>query len=111
MLREHFAIAELNRRPPPYEHPHPITPQYYLAELATEPEIEVLVSHNDFEEALRELVPSVSQDEMAHYAAVQKRFANDTINSDSKQGNRDELITVEVNPISKTDKGKGRAPP
>ncbi|KAF8491938.1 AAA-domain-containing protein [Gautieria morchelliformis] len=102
-------VAELNRRPPPYEHPHPITPQYYLAELATELEIEVLVAHGDFEEALRELVPSVSHSEMAHYAAVQQRFANDTINSD-KQGKRGrELLTAEVE--HKTDKGKGRAFP
>lgn len=104
-------VAELNRLPPPYEHPHPITPQYYLAELATEQEIEVLVSRRDFEEALGELVPSVSQGEMAHYAAVQQRFANDTINSDSKQRNRADFITTEVDTMFKVDKGKGRAFP
>jgi len=74
-------IAKLNAMPPPYTHPHPLTPQYYLAEMATPAEIDVLVSREDFELALRELVPSVSQGEMEHYAEVQRKFANDTINA------------------------------
>ena len=49
----------------------PITPQYYLAELAKPEEIQVLVSQRDFEAALAELVPSVSQAEMDHYKVVQ----------------------------------------
>lgn len=89
-----------------------MTPQYYLAELATEQEIEVLVSQSDFEEALRELVPSVSQDEMAHYAAVQQRFANDTINSISQEGElTSEFQVAEVDPGTRTNKGKGKAVP
>lgn len=48
-----------------------LTPQYYLSELATAQEIEVLVSQSDFEHALAELVPSVSEAEMAHYREVQ----------------------------------------
>jgi peroxin-6 len=89
-----------------------MTPQYYLAELATEQEIEVLVSQSDFEEALRELVPSVSQEEMTHYAEVQQRFANDTINSASQEGERaGELLVAEVELGTKTNKGKGRAIP
>ncbi|KAF8526854.1 AAA-domain-containing protein [Hysterangium stoloniferum] len=103
-------IAALNKIPPPYQHPHPMTPQYYLAELADPSEIEVLVSRHDFESALRELVPSVSQDEMAHYAAVQRRFANDTINSDvnnAKRGNS-QVLSAEP-PPSNRDKGKGKA--
>ena len=69
----HAAI--LNAQPPPYQHPHPITPQYYLAELASAEDIEVLVSAGDFDQALRSLVPSVSQAEMEHYAQVQRRFS------------------------------------
>jgi peroxin-6 len=67
--------AILNAQPPPYEHPHPITPQYSLAELASAEDIEVLVSARDFDQALRSLVPSVSQMEMENYAQVQKRFS------------------------------------
>ncbi|KAH9951413.1 AAA-domain-containing protein [Amylocystis lapponica] len=73
-------IAELNRGPPDPRHPYPLTPQYYLGELATAADIEVLVSQDDFDSALRELVPSVSQAEMEHYAHIQRRFSKETIN-------------------------------
>ncbi|KZV91614.1 AAA-domain-containing protein, partial [Exidia glandulosa HHB12029] len=69
---------------PTGNHPHPMTPQYYLAELATPDEISVLVGKEDFEDALRELTPSVSQSELEHYATVQARFANETIGSKKK---------------------------
>ncbi|GJJ12495.1 hypothetical protein Clacol_006737 [Clathrus columnatus] len=67
---------ELNRQPPPYNFPHPLTPQYYLAELASPSEVEVLVSEKDFRAALKELTPSVSQEELAHYLAIQQQFSN-----------------------------------
>lgn len=115
--------------PPPYSHPYPLTPQYYLAEMATSAETDVLVSRTDFELALRELVPSVSQGEMDHYAEVQRKFANDTINAIKEK----EVSPVQFNEtrpngmidghslpdagesltvaplVSRTDKGKGRA--
>ena len=37
----------------------------------------MLVSEEDFSAALRELVPSVSQEEMEHYARIQQRFSNE----------------------------------
>lgn len=74
-------LAALNGQSPPYVHPHPVTPQYYLAEIASDVETDVLVSQSDFDAALRELVPSVSASEMEHYALVQQKFAKDTINS------------------------------
>lgn len=52
----------------------PINPQYYLAELAKPEDIQVLVSQRDFEQALAELVPSVSEAEMEHYRVVQVRL-------------------------------------
>jgi peroxin-6 len=54
--------------------PHPLTPQYYLGNMATEDEIEVRVGKEDFVEALRKLVPSVSAGEMEHYERVQGEF-------------------------------------
>ena len=51
-----------------------MTPQYYLAELASAQETEVLVNRRDFEAALQELVPSVSQQEMEHYQQVRRKF-------------------------------------
>ncbi|GAA5839198.1 hypothetical protein JCM9279_002624 [Rhodotorula babjevae] len=78
-------IAELNKQPPYSTGAAPaLTPQYYLAELATPQEIEVLVAQQDFEAALAELVPSVSQAEMLHYKTVQSRFSAETLNSDDK---------------------------
>ncbi|KAM0745708.1 AAA-domain-containing protein [Meredithblackwellia eburnea MCA 4105] len=68
-------IADLNSHPP--HSLSPLTPQYYLAELATPEEIAVLVAQQDFEAALSELVPSVSQAEMEHYRRVQKEFSGD----------------------------------
>jgi peroxin-6 len=57
---------------------NPLTPQYYLAELARPEEMQVTVSQQDFEMALRELVPSVSEAEMLHYKVVQQRFNPET---------------------------------
>ncbi|KAJ8515523.1 hypothetical protein ONZ45_g7081 [Pleurotus djamor] len=68
-------LAVLNSAPGPHAHPHPLSAQYYLAEMATPSEIEVLVNKDDFDVALDNLVPSVSQSEMDHYAQVQQRFS------------------------------------
>lgn len=68
----------MNAQPPGGNHPYPMTPQYYLAELASAEEIEVLVSQTDFEAAAQDLVPSVSQAEMDHYSQVQKRYAQNS---------------------------------
>lgn len=69
-------IAAINASPPvPNPHPHPMTPQYYLSELASPDEIQVKVSRADFEGALNELVPSVSEQEMSHYRRVQAQFS------------------------------------
>ncbi|KAI0637344.1 AAA-domain-containing protein [Trametes polyzona] len=78
-------IAELNASPPPNSpHPFPMTPQYYLGELATPAETEVLVSEEDFNAALRELVPSVSQAEMDHYARIQQQFSNESLSGKAR---------------------------
>ncbi|KAN0065525.1 peroxisomal assembly protein [Thecaphora frezii] len=69
------SIAAINATPGAKAHPHPLTPQYYLAEMAKPDEIEVKVNRADFEAALRELVPSVSEQEMAHYREVQAKFS------------------------------------
>ncbi|KWU43793.1 AAA-domain-containing protein [Rhodotorula sp. JG-1b] len=78
-------ISELNAQPPYSTGAAPLlTPQYFLAEIATPAEINVLVAQQDFEAALAELVPSVSQAEMQHYKTVQQRFSAETMNSDDK---------------------------
>lgn len=111
--------ADMNTRPP-YSTGLALTPQYYLAELATPSEIEVLVSQLDFEAALSELVPSVSTAEMLHYKVIQGRFSGETMNSDEKMAQKQlemplpngvaggESDEEEFVPQRK-DKGKGRA--
>ncbi|ORY82658.1 P-loop containing nucleoside triphosphate hydrolase protein [Protomyces lactucae-debilis] len=55
--------------------PEPISMQYFFDHLATKADVEVVVSKVDFEEALKELVPSVSQSELDHYKKVQAQFS------------------------------------
>ncbi|KAG6878747.1 hypothetical protein C0993_008046 [Termitomyces sp. T159_Od127] len=72
-------IAQLNVAPGIRDYPIPLTPQYFLAEMASESDINVLVSGEDFDQALKDLIPSVSQSEMDHYAEIQHRFAKDKV--------------------------------
>jgi peroxin-6 len=44
------------------------------------------VNQRDFEKALGELEPSVSNGEMEHYRAVQQKFASSTLNSAQSKG-------------------------
>ncbi|GAA5959373.1 hypothetical protein JCM21900_000707 [Sporobolomyces salmonicolor] len=83
-------IADHNARPP-YSTGEAalLTPQYYLAEIATPPEIEVLVAQQDFEAALAELVPSVSLAELSHYKQVRERFSAETMNSADKMAEKE----------------------
>jgi len=122
-------VAALNLQTPQEDHPYPITPQYYLAKMAADDETDAVVALEDFENALRELVPSVSQTEIGHYRSVQARFANGVDkngkgltsdkplslaaqSSDLRNGPSDHNNDEEVlGPITKKlDKGKGRAP-
>ncbi len=70
----HHPPARCNERQSP-NNPHPMTSQYYLAEIATPTDILVTVSKGDFEASLRELVPSVSQSELEHYARIRHQFS------------------------------------
>lgn len=69
----------LNSQPEHHRHPHPVTAEYYLAELATAEDMAVRVSQEDFDRALGSLVPSVSQAEMEHYRQIQKRFSQGAV--------------------------------
>ena len=53
---------------------YPISPQYYLGEIASPSEVNVTVEEQDFRDALRELVPSVSRSELEHYGRIQQKF-------------------------------------
>ncbi|KAK2467125.1 hypothetical protein APHAL10511_001383 [Amanita phalloides] len=64
-------VDELNRRDVQC---HPITVQYYLAEMVKQEELLVVVKEADFDLALRNLIPSVSQLEMERYIEMKTRF-------------------------------------
>jgi peroxin-6 len=53
---------------------NPITIAYFFDHLATDEDTAVMVTEEDFVEADRELVPSVSADEIQHYERVRKTF-------------------------------------
>ncbi|KAH8983667.1 peroxisomal biogenesis factor 6 [Lactarius hatsudake] len=97
----HTATLNASSDPSAQQWPSPLTPQYYLAEMATPEEIAVVVSADDFAAALRELVPSVSQAEMSHYAEIRERFSR------SNAANDDTAADSEVDMHSRS-KGKGK---
>ncbi|CAE6420314.1 unnamed protein product, partial [Rhizoctonia solani] len=103
-------VDEINAEPPLPEHSYPMTAQYYLAELASPAETDVLVNQDDFERALSELVPSVSTSELEHYREVQQKFASSTINSVEKEpGVSEENASDGEADLPKMNKGKGKA--
>ncbi|CAE6380702.1 unnamed protein product [Rhizoctonia solani] len=102
-------VAEINAAPPLAEHSYPMTAQYYLTELATPTETDVLVNRDDFERALSELVPSVSASELEHYREVQQKFASSTINSIEKEVSEESVDNEQEADLPKVDKGKGKA--
>ncbi|KAI0290473.1 P-loop containing nucleoside triphosphate hydrolase protein [Russula brevipes] len=101
--------AQTSTSSPPFssaaaQWPSPLTPQYYLAEIATPEEIAVVVTMEDFTTALRELVPSVSQAEMARYAQIRERFSRPANTNDANvDGDMDERE------LGVNTKGKGKA--
>ena len=67
--------------------------------MATTEEIAVVVTAEDFTAALRDLVPSVSQAEMAKYAQIRQRFSRSVNTADGGAGDQGSNIDT---------KGKGR---
>ncbi|KAI8814768.1 AAA-domain-containing protein [Cladochytrium replicatum] len=117
-------IAELNARGPLPPHPFPITPPYFLdqvlssasqfvSEAERESLVRVQVNEEDFKSALRELVPSVSPQDLLEYQRVRQRFekasptAEDATSEDatSDEDNDEEPKTLVA---VKDRKGKGR---
>jgi len=82
-LLSHFDfIEELNSKKD--KNANPITPAYYLDNMAEESEKTVQVTKEDFQKALDELIPSVSEKDLKHYSEIQERFSDMLINSAEK---------------------------
>jgi peroxin-6 len=71
--------------------------------MATPEEIAVIVTVEDFAAALGELVPSVSQAEMANYAQIRERFSR-SVNANDDADDQD----LNINTAKGKGKGKGR---
>jgi peroxin-6 len=56
---------------------YPITPEYYANRIAGEGEMNVLVEERDFRLAMDNLVPSVSEGELARYERQRVMFEGD----------------------------------
>ena len=69
--------AALLNQAQPSTHPYPITSHYFLSEMALERDVQVLVTQHDFDLALSQLKPSVTESEMQHYAHIERLFSSD----------------------------------
>ncbi|KAF1946215.1 AAA-domain-containing protein [Clathrospora elynae] len=89
-----------------------ITIAYFFDHLATEEDTAVMVTEADFIEAHKELVPSVSADELRHYDGVRKQFEGAGKKEDEKKKN---VVSIgNEGPVQSASswkgKGKGKAP-
>ena len=67
----------------------PISVAYFFDHLANESDLEVTVEEEDFDAARRELIPSVSVEELRHYERVRHAFETvDVSQSNDTSGNR-----------------------
>jgi peroxin-6 len=96
-------------------HTPSITIAYFFDHLATEEDTAVMVTEEDFMEAHKELVPSVSADELRHYDGVRRQFEGAGKKEDAGKGKGkatvDEpehmvLRTENTNPYGNGGKGK-----
>jgi peroxin-6 len=81
-------------------HSPPITIAYFFDHFAKEEDTAVMVTEQDFIDAHRELVPSVSADELGHYERVRKTFEGVGKKEDKPQSGI---------PSNMPGKGKGKA--
>jgi len=96
-------VAEYNKT-----HSPQITIAYFFDHLATEEDTAVMVTEQDFMDAHRELVPSVSADELRHYDRVRKTFEGAGKPDDKKKQPAITNGSTAAAP-SASSKGKGKA--
>lgn len=86
-------------------HDQKITIAYFFDHLATEEDTAVMVTEQDYIDAHKELVPSVSADELRHYDRVRRTFEGAGKQEDRKQIEGPPLM----NGTGSNGKGKGKA--
>lgn len=91
-------------------HTPQITIAYFFDHLASEEDTAVMVTEEDFMEAHKELVPSVSADELRHYDRVRRQFEGaGKKDGDGNKANGTTPAAVQQRASGK-GKGKARAP-
>ncbi|KAG9287545.1 hypothetical protein G9A89_019606 [Geosiphon pyriformis] len=102
-------IANLNADPSIVKRwPEPLTTQYYLDHLSTMEDTHVEVMQEDFERALAELVPSVSEKELEHYRSVKKRFTQEGLKQVDQKTEFDSISSDNSNVGNVDRKGKSK---
>ena len=87
-------------------HTPTITIAYFFDHLATEQDTAVMVTEQDFIEAHKELVPSVSADELRHYQRVRNTFEG----TGKKEDEQKKIAAPPAsNGVASSWKGKGKA--
>jgi len=84
-----------------------ITIAYFFDHLAADEDTAVMVTEDDFVEAHKELVPSVSADELRHYDTVRKSFEGAGKKEDEK---KDVVPTVNGGTTQRTSSSRGNGP-
>lgn len=91
----------------------PVSTANFFDHHATPEDIAVMVTEKDFLDANRELIPSVSAGELAHYERVRATFEGGREKQQQQPAHTDALISPAspgfVRPSSKAGKGKGKA--
>ncbi|KAF2705096.1 peroxin 6 [Pleomassaria siparia CBS 279.74] len=81
-----------------------MTVAYFFDHLATDEDTAVMVTEDDFVEANRELIPSVSADEIKHYETVRKTFEG----AGKKDDQASTVPNTAVNRQNQASLGKGK---
>lgn len=84
-------------------HSSNVTIAYFFDHIATEEDTAVMVTEEDFMEAHKELVPSVSADELRHYDRVRRQFEG------AGKKEEDQKANGSASQQSSNGKGKGKA--
>jgi peroxin-6 len=100
-------IQALNANRP--EGTHPISTANFFDHYATPDDIAVMVTEKDFLDADRELIPSVSAGELAHYEHVRATFEGVREKQQEQKRDSDAIMTPVSTTIDRPSKGKGKA--
>ncbi|OAA80062.1 peroxisomal biogenesis factor 6 [Akanthomyces lecanii RCEF 1005] len=91
---------------------HPVSTAYYFDHFATEEDVAVVVTEQDFLDAHDELIPSVSAGELSHYEKVRAMFEGGRSGDEPKQQrpqSRGSRPGTAAGGSSSSHKGKGKA--